>query len=343
MNGTLAWLVSILAAALPTAAYVLVLWWFDRYEKEPKRLLIAAFVWGAAPAVILSVLAETVLRAPFGSLSEQASDVMSSSVLAPAVEELVKGLAVFALFLRWRHEFDGVLDGIIYGATVGFGFGMTENALYFVRSLQLRGWQGLTLTVFLRSVVFGLNHALFTSVFGAALGYTRMARAGRLRWFVPLLGLLGAMLLHAVHNLFAMLARITCFSLLVSLVSDWGGVLVLFAVMALAWQQEKRWIAAHLQAEVASGLLSEEEYEMIRSYRSRIAAQWRAWSSDGLGEVRRLGRLAQLATELAFKLEQGDERVAAGLRQQIAAARGEQATTEPLHAAKVSEEEQNQG
>jgi hypothetical protein len=261
-------------------------------------------------------------------LSEGNAEVLASSVLAPAAEELVKGLAVFLLFLFWRQEFDGVLDGVIYGATIGFGFAMTENVLYFMRSLSLAGLQGLTLTVFLRSVVFGLNHALFSAVFGATLGYARMAKAGGLRWLVPPLGLLGAMLLHAVHNLFAALSRITCFSLFISVLSDWGGVWVLFAVVALAWQQEKRWIAHHLQAEVAGGLLSDHEYNMIRSYRRRLTAQWQAWSREGLGEARRLGKLAQMATELAFKLEQGDERMAAKLRQQIASVRRAQATVE---------------
>jgi hypothetical protein len=141
------------------------------------------------------------------------------------------------------------------------------------------------------------------------------------------------MFLHAVHNLFAALSSITCFSLLISLLSDWGGVWVLFAVVALAWQQEKRWIAKHLRAEVDGGLLSEGEYNMIRSYRKRIAAQWQAWSREGWHEARRLGKLAQLATELAFKVEQGDERRAGKLRQQIATVRG-------VQVGEVSEEEQ---
>jgi len=322
MDSTSAWLISIAAAVLPTVVYVLILWWLDRYEKEPKRLLIAAFVWGAVPAVILSIVAQVILMVPLGGLSEGTAELMSSSVLAPVAEELIKGLALLALFLLLRREFDGVLDGIIYGATIGFGFAMTENVFYFARSLRLTGMQGLTLTILLRNFVFGLNHALFTSVFGASLGYTRMAKTGCRRWFVPPLGLLGAILLHGVHNLFAILASITCFSLLISVVSDWGGLLVIFVVMALAWQREKHWIATHLKAEVASGLLTQEEYDIIGSYRNRIAAQWQAWSHSGRREAQRLSKLAQLATELAFKVEQGDERTAEKLRGEIAGLHG---------------------
>ncbi len=328
MDGVAVWLIPALAAVIPTIIYVLVLWWFDRYEKEPRRLLLVAFVWGAVPATIASVIAEGVLGHPLAALNEAAAQLMTASLLAPVVEEVAKALPVFLLFLFFRREFDNVLDGIIYGATIGFGFAMTENAFYFMSSLRSAGLQELSATIFLRAFVFGLNHALFTSVFGAALGYARMARDGCRRWAVPPLGLLGAIALHGVHNLFAALSRITCFSVLLSVASDWSGVLVIFVVMVLAWQQEKRWIATHLKAEVESGLISQEEYDMTGSYRRRLAARWRAMSRYGLAEARRLGKLAQLATELAFKVEQGDERTAAKLRVEIVGLRGAKAVAD---------------
>jgi len=100
--------------------------------------------------------------------------------------------------------------------------------------------------------------------------------------------------------------------------------------MALAWQREKHWIATHLKAEVASGLLTQEEYDMIGSYRNRIAAQWQAWSRSGRREARRLSKLAQLATELAFKVEQGDERTARKLRKEISRVRGAPTTAQQV-------------
>jgi hypothetical protein len=124
-------------------------------------------------------------------------------------------------------------------------------------------------------------------------------------------------LLHGVHNLFASLASVTCLSLVISLFSNWSGIAVLFAVMVLAWRQEKHWIAEHLQGEVASGLLSPQDYEMVGSYRKRLGARYRALVTGGLQEARRLGRLAQLSTELAFKIEQGDHGTALLLRNQI--------------------------
>ena len=52
------WLVAILGALIPTIVYVLLVWWLDRYEKEPLWLLALAFLWGAVPAAIFSILVE---------------------------------------------------------------------------------------------------------------------------------------------------------------------------------------------------------------------------------------------------------------------------------------------
>jgi len=313
--------VSVLAATVPTLVYVLILWWLDHYEREPQRLLSAAFLWGALPAAVLSVFAEHWLSQPAAALGEAAAGWLSSTIAAPVVEELAKGLAVLLLLVLARGEFDDVLDGIIYGATVGFGFAMTENVLYFVRSFTVGGLPTLTLTILLRAFVFGMNHALFTAVFGASLGYARTLKRGPRRWLAPPLGLLAGMLLHGVHNLSTRLAGRMCFAALVGLASDWGGAGVILAVIVLAWRQERRWIAAHLRAEVESGLLSAEEYGVLSSYQRRTAAWWRALGQGGIRAARRQTRLNQLATELAFKLEQGDQKRAAKLREAIASLR----------------------
>ncbi|MBC7261694.1 MAG: PrsW family intramembrane metalloprotease [Chloroflexi bacterium] len=317
------WAISVITSVVPTVLYVLILWWFDRYEKEPRHLLLAAFIWGAVPAAILSIIGEAVLGQPLVALGEAPAQLLSSSLLAPVVEESAKGFAVFLLLLFFWREFDDVLDGIIYGATVGFGFATSENVFYFADSLQQAGLEGLATSAFFRAIIFGMNHALFTSLFGASLGYARMGAQGCLRWAMPLLGLLGAMFVHGMHNLLVSLSSAVC--LLMSVMNNWGGMLVILAVILLAAQQEKRWIAAHLKAEVESGLLTAEEYDMIGSYRKRLGAIWRARSRYGPGEARRLSKLAQLATELAFKIEQGDERTAQKLRGEIAALRGTQA------------------
>jgi RsiW-degrading membrane proteinase PrsW (M82 family) len=131
---------SIIATVVPTIVYVFVLWWFDRYEKEPIGLLAIAFFWGAIPAVVLSIIGEVIAGVPLSTLDAASSEMIGSSAIAPFVEESVKGLIVFVLYWIFYKEFDSPIDGIIYGALVGHGFGMTENLFYFLGAWANGGW-----------------------------------------------------------------------------------------------------------------------------------------------------------------------------------------------------------
>ena len=323
---------SLLAGVVPTAIYAVVICWFDRYEKEPLWLLAVTFLWGAIPAIILSLIVELILGVPVSVLGEGLlTEVVESGGVAPVVEETAKAIALLGLFVFLRREFDNVLDGIIYGALVGFGFAMTENVLYFLSSLFTEGWAEWGIVVFLRAIVFGLNHAFFTSLTGAALGFARLSRTAWEKWLVPPFGLGLAIAFHAIHNIGASLAELSCLAILFSFLTDWGGVLVVFVVILLAAQQEKKWITLELKEEVASGILSPADYALTVSYRRRFVARWEALLEQSWQRWRQLGRLFHLATELAFKKYQlrtaGDgentRATIARLRSQIVALRGE--------------------
>ena len=132
---------SVAAAVIPTLLYTWLVWLCDRYEREPWPLLAAAFLWGAIPAIVLSLVAELILHVPLGALrSSTARDLVAAGGIAPLVEEPIKAAALLGVFWFAHQEFDDILDGIVYGALVGFGFAMTENFFYFVSVLLERGW-----------------------------------------------------------------------------------------------------------------------------------------------------------------------------------------------------------
>jgi len=329
---------SILIGLATTALYVTLVWWLDRHEKEPLSLAAAAFLWGAIPAILASIIAELVLDVPLVTLGESlAYDMISSGLVAPVVEEVVKAMALLGIFLFWRHEFDNVLDGIIYGALVGFGFAMTEDLFYTIASLSEGGWGDWSVVVFMRHALFGLNHSFFTALTGIGLGYARLARERWKRWSAPLLGLGAAITFHAVHNLGASLAEVNCLIILFSLVADWGGVLVVVGIALATAHQEQQCIAAELRSEVPAGILSGREYRVASSYRRRFATRWRALRAGDWRAWRQWGRLFHLLTELAFKKHQrrtlGDERgnaaIIARLRRDIMALRREMSLIAP--------------
>lgn len=261
-------LVSLFAAIIPALLYVMLFYWADRYEREPRWLVTVAFFWGALPAVILSLIGELLIGEPFvAEPNTLAGDVVSGSLVAPIIEELFKGAALFAIFWWKRQEFDGVLDGIVYGALVGFGFAMTENLLFFLGSYADGGFGALTIVIFLRSIVFGLNHAFYTSMIGIGIGIARHKRSFLARLLWCSVGLMAGIFAHALHNLGASLSSVNFASFLLSLMVAGGGVAVTLIAIGLSWQQERNVISAELAPEVGR-LLSQKEF-------GQLTGQWR--------------------------------------------------------------------
>ncbi|MBN1485828.1 MAG: PrsW family intramembrane metalloprotease [Chloroflexia bacterium] len=280
----------LLVAMVPTIMFVGLLWWLDRYEKEPWPLFLSAFAYGCIPAIILSIIFELVLDIPLGGSAY--GDIIGVAIVAPVVEEAVKGLAVLLIFFIWRREFDGVLDGIMYGAVVGFGFAMTENFFYFLDTA------GDPIVIVMRSLVFGANHAFFTGFSGAALGLARQSKKRSLWLLLFPAGLLLAMLFHAAHNFFV--SALQCPGLLLALFSNGLGVIVVVVVAFLAAKQERKWIEQELAEEVTAATIAEADFQTLLSARRRAGARLWAWRNHGWRAFRLLGKYLNLATELAF-------------------------------------------
>ncbi len=302
METVIGLLTVLILATVPMFFYAAVLWWFDRYEKEPWHLIAIAFLWGAIPAVIFSLISQIVLDT---SLSELASpgwgtDLVSASLIAPFTEEPFKGLLLLLLLLAFRREIDSPLDGILYGGLIGFGFATTENFFYFLHAFGAGGVAGVVQLAGFRAFLFGLNHALFTGCTGLGIALARTSPRWAIKIAAPFLGLGAGITLHAIHNAGATLAGAACWPLLVSAVSDWGGVLMLFAILVWASVRERAWIVQHLREEVERGTISEADYHTIQSYWARVLERGRALLSGDVTRWWRLGKYFRLATELAF-------------------------------------------
>jgi RsiW-degrading membrane proteinase PrsW (M82 family) len=293
-------LISILAAVLPVLFYIGLIYWVDHYEKEPLWLLSAAFVWGAIPAAILALIFNTLFSLPFYALfSEGSADLAAGGAIAPVVEEIVKGLALFLILVVQRHELDSPLDGIIYGAMVGMGFAMVENVLYYTTYFSERGASGWNELVLVRGVIFGLNHALYSSLTGLGIALAQLSRSWAVRIAAPLLGLFAAIALHAVHNVAMFTGSVAGF--LTGLTFGWGGVLLTLIIIVFSLYQERRWMRHYLAEEVGLGTLSTEEFDRISSAARRSRHRMGLLFNEGVGSYRLAGRRYHKLSELAYR------------------------------------------
>jgi RsiW-degrading membrane proteinase PrsW (M82 family) len=284
------------------AAFV---YWLDRYEKEPIILLGATFFWG----VVIAAGGAFIINTAFGmgiyifTGSEGAADVGTTSIVAPFVEEFLKGFAVLIVFFLFRKEFDSVLDGIIYAAIAALGFAATENTLYIYRNGYLDGgWQGLFLLTFIRVIIVGWQHPFYTAFTGIGFAISRTNKNPIIKFIAPFVGYGVAVTTHAFHNTFGGLIG-GLGGLAAGTFVDWIGWTFMFGFIIWMINHERNIVKNNLYAEVTSGLISQAQYQKALS----------PWNMTIAGlSGRATSRFYQVCGELSHKKEQmtklGDER-----------------------------------
>ena len=297
MSTPLVLLLSIIAAAIPTLFFVGLIYWVDRYEKEPFWLLAAAFLWGAIPSILFAYIFNSTLSIPLYLISDGVGDFLSGVLIAPPVEESIKGAALLGILLLWRHEIDSPLDGIIYGAMVGMGFAMVENVTYFVNVYSEGGTAAWGMNIFFRAFIFGLNHALFTSMTGLGIAVSRLSTNSFVKVAAPIAGWITAVFLHSLHNLSVSFDNLLC---IVALIFDWGGVLLVIGIIIGALAQERKWLVKYLREEVERGVLPSQLYVNACSNRKRGAHKWQVLWGETAVYFKTL-RFYQQCSTLAYK------------------------------------------
>lgn len=303
-------LVIILLSFVPALLYASIVYWLDRYEKEPKRLLIGVFLWGAFVATTGAIIYSVLLEAPLSLfLDEMSADLAGSVLIAPLVEESLKGIAVLLVFLIFRREFDSILDGIVYASITALGFAATENVLYLSSAFGDDGAGGLLALFVLRVILGGWGHAVYTSWTGIGLALSRISRNGFVKVVAPIAGWCIAVFLHGLHNgMASVLANQGLGGLGATLLVDWLGWAVMLIVVVWAIRREQRWNTLYLREELDGRLISADQYRTACSAWAQTQARMSALFA---GQYRTTSRFYQICGELAQKKHQfathGDE------------------------------------
>ena len=280
---------------LQAVIYLLFIRAIDLYEREPLRYVIPVFLWGFAVATTVSLVFNTLFQLTLSSVtSVKTASFFTAVVEAPIVEESSKGFALLLVFfvsylVRRRSgliEFAGVMDGIVYGAAVGFGFAIAEDLLY--------GIQYGPETFVVRRIFGGFAHASFTSVTGIGIGLIPWVQNRALKVILPLLGLCGAITLHSTFNLTATLLGPVAYLFLFLVV-------LAYVVVIVVWLYvERRAIREELRDEVPAGTITPQEYTILPSYFRRKGHYLGLVFTGKLGTWVRAHKLHSAAVDLAI-------------------------------------------
>jgi RsiW-degrading membrane proteinase PrsW (M82 family) len=303
--GVLAVVIGVVAALVPVGVVVAAFLWVDRWEPEPAKMLLLAFVWGACIATVTALLINSTAEAVGDLLlgSGQGNKI-AALVSAPLIEEAAKGAFVLIVFWRRNHEFDGIVDGIVYAGLSAAGFAFIENIFYFGRAFAEAGFgdgtsPGVLAAFVLRGVLSPFTHPLFAVLTGIGIGFAAGTTNKQLRWLAPLGGYLAAVCLHALWNGAAVLGGAKTFLnvYFLIMVPMFIGV---FSVVVMQRRREQRVVAAALPQMAKARWIAPSEVELLASLSGRRLWRRQARKQSGRTAAKAVGRYQSSVTELAF-------------------------------------------
>ncbi|WP_452221299.1 PrsW family intramembrane metalloprotease [Lacinutrix salivirga] len=179
-------------ALAPIAVIILYIYIKDKYEKEPKKLLLIAFILGAVVSILITTLLYVFFEytVPLTNGKSVYQQFIQAFFVVGFSEELSKYLIVL-LFAQRHKEFNEPFDGIVYAVLVSMGFAATENIMYVLESGAA--------TALLRAFTAVPAHATFGILMGYFMGKAKFSNN---RIVVNLTGLLLAIIFHGAYDFF---------------------------------------------------------------------------------------------------------------------------------------------
>ena len=194
----------LILAILPPLLIAYYVYQKDKYDKEPKRLIIKSFLFGCL-AILPAIFLETIY--------DQSLFPNLFLYVFFGIALIEEGVKYFFLknYMYKKEEFNEPMDGIVYGVMISLGFATVENIAYVF------GNEGQELRIAIMRMFTAIPlHAVCGVILGYFVGLAKFSDDKR-----PLLfkGLFLAVLIHALYNYFIFLGQGFIFSIIVLIVA----------------------------------------------------------------------------------------------------------------------------
>ncbi len=181
----------LLLAVAPAMIIIAYIYFKDKFEKEPWKLLLKYFLLGAVLSVIITFALSYLIGIFIPTLDPYNTfDMFIKAFFVVAlVEEFSK--YIFVRLAQKKKEFNEPFDGIVYAVMVSMGFATLENVLY----VYSYGFE----TGVLRAFTAVPAHATFAILMGYFMGKAKFSNN---RLLLNVTGLLVATLFHGAYDFF---------------------------------------------------------------------------------------------------------------------------------------------
>ena len=180
----------LLISLAPVMAIIIFIYWKDKLDKEPKKLLFYSFLMG-----ILSIVVTLIISYVINGFSLEHSDdsnyrsLLSCILGIGLVEEFSK--FIFVRFYCYKKDaFNEPFDGITYAVMVSMGFAALENILYVFDN-------GMSVGI-ARMFTAVPAHAVFAIIMGYYLGVQKIHH----KKYAGIIGLFLAAIIHGLYDYF---------------------------------------------------------------------------------------------------------------------------------------------
>ena len=239
---------------------------------------------------------------------------MLISVVAPIVEELLKGLGLFMLFIFLKQRFENTLDGLVYGFAIGLGFALMENVIYFSNMLQTSRFtiESLFLTsssmgqvFYTRSLFLAtICHPAWTGLIGFGFGRMKELPNDRFKVLYPFVAIFLAMLLHSSWNAIGFYSPVTNVieAIMIRLFSAGmlGGLLILLQVY-WALHKEQTVVKEYLSDLVDPEIVTHDELSALSVFGRGYIHSFKHLLLNGWRSFYLTRSLSRLQVKLAFR------------------------------------------
>lgn len=179
-------------AITPVFLVVFYIYLKDKYEKEPKRIMLFNFMFGAILSIIITTILYVIIDIPL-PLHDKTSvfeQFIKAFFVVGLTEEFSKYIIV-RYYAQPHDDFNEAFDGIVYAVMVSMGFAATENIMYV--------FQGGIETAVIRAFSAVPAHATFAILMGYYMGKAKFSNN---RVVLNLTGLFLAALFHGSYDFF---------------------------------------------------------------------------------------------------------------------------------------------
>ncbi|GAA3652239.1 PrsW family intramembrane metalloprotease [Flavivirga jejuensis] len=182
----------LLIAIAPIFIVILFIYFKDKYEKEPKRLLLYNFLLGAVVSIVITTILYYVfdIVLPLPDQTSVFQQFIKAFFVVGLTEEFSKYIIV-RYYAQRNKAFNEPFDGIVYAVMVSMGFAAIENIFYVLEG----GYE----TAILRAFTAIPAHATFGVLMGFYMGKAKFSKH---KVGLNLLGLLAAIIFHGAYDFF---------------------------------------------------------------------------------------------------------------------------------------------